>query len=435
MSSSINIQVPQVGNPNSTEDPKIASNFTALAAWFANAQLGTNINDIANNAITTAKIADSTGASDGVTTSKLATSAVTTAKIADANVTVDKLATSAVATAKVAPVAVSRSKIRVFTVPARVTSLPSTISATGGTIATVGQTTITGLTCSVAPQVGQLVTVTTGAAYSYIPTDTVITAVTNTSGSIYDITLNNATLQTGSGLAVTIAPQDADEVYYVADNTQGNLWHLRYNASSSSAYKWEFVGGTPLRVVNSFTATTLNTNWTTNIFPTNTSTALPLGGDYSVELNAVINPTTNGGIAAVLTPTTLSSAITGTATGTFNVVNGTVLSDISEAYVVDATGTASEWVTATYASSTSITVSARGQRGTTAATHSTGLPLLGYASTGAIIAPAANSTYATKSVIREGLASGAKLQVAVRSTGSTNCTFDTTVLARPIRVG
>ena len=276
---------------------------------------------------------------------------------------------------------------------------------------------------------------TTGAANSYIPTDTVITAVTNTSGSVYDITLNNATLQTGSSLAVTIAPQDADEVYYVADSTQGNLWHLRYNAGSSSAYKWEFVGGTPLRVVNSFTATTVTTNWTTNIFAGNASTALPLSGDYSVDLNAVMNPTTNGGIAAVLTPTTLSSPITGTATGSFSVTNGTVLSDISEAYVVDATGVASEWVTATYASPTSITVSARGQRSTTAATHSTGLPLLGYAPTGAILSAAGNSMFATKTVIREGLASGAKLQIGVRSTGTTSCTFDTTVLACPIRVG
>ena len=46
---------------------------------------------IANNAVTTAKIADSTGASDGVTTAKIATSAVTTAKIGDDQVTGAKL--------------------------------------------------------------------------------------------------------------------------------------------------------------------------------------------------------------------------------------------------------------------------------------------------------------------------------------------------------
>ena len=47
--------------------------------------------EIANNAVTTAKIADSTGASDGVTTAKIATSAITTAKIADQAVDLTKL--------------------------------------------------------------------------------------------------------------------------------------------------------------------------------------------------------------------------------------------------------------------------------------------------------------------------------------------------------
>ena len=43
------------------------------------------------NTVTTAKIADSTGASDGVTTAKIATSAITTAKIADQAVDLSKL--------------------------------------------------------------------------------------------------------------------------------------------------------------------------------------------------------------------------------------------------------------------------------------------------------------------------------------------------------
>lgn len=54
--------------------------------------------NIAANSITTAKLADSTGASDGVTTAKLATGAVTTAKIADISVTIPKIATGAFAT-------------------------------------------------------------------------------------------------------------------------------------------------------------------------------------------------------------------------------------------------------------------------------------------------------------------------------------------------
>ena len=56
--------------------------------------------NIAANAVTTTKIADSTGAADGVTTAKIATDAVTTVKILDANVTTAKVADAAVTGAK-----------------------------------------------------------------------------------------------------------------------------------------------------------------------------------------------------------------------------------------------------------------------------------------------------------------------------------------------
>ena len=46
---------------------------------------------MATDAVTTAKIKDSTGSSDGVTTAKLATSAVTTAKVADDAITLAKM--------------------------------------------------------------------------------------------------------------------------------------------------------------------------------------------------------------------------------------------------------------------------------------------------------------------------------------------------------
>lgn len=72
--------------------------------------------NIAANAITTSKIADSTGASDGITTAKLATGSVTTAKIADSTgasdgITTAKIATGAVTTAKLADDSVTADKI------------------------------------------------------------------------------------------------------------------------------------------------------------------------------------------------------------------------------------------------------------------------------------------------------------------------------------
>ena len=42
------------------------------------------------------------------------------------------------------------------------------------------------------------------------------------------------------------SPIDGQIIYYNADATNGNVWHLRYRSASSSAYKWEFVGGSRL---------------------------------------------------------------------------------------------------------------------------------------------------------------------------------------------
>ena len=244
MSASININVPQLGQPNSTEDPKIAANFTAIANWIASPQLAaadlaansvtsTQIQDgsvgnaeLATGAVTTTRIADSTGASDGVTSAKLATSAVSTDKLADS--------------------AVSGSKIRVFTRPQLVTAVPQTQNGTGGAIASVGATTITNLTFSNAstvgaPQVGQAVTVTTSG--TYLSSDTVITAVSGSGTGPYTLTLNRPTVGSGSSLAVTVAPTNGDEILYVAGS--GVLWHFRY-VSTESVYRWLFVGGSSL---------------------------------------------------------------------------------------------------------------------------------------------------------------------------------------------
>lgn len=43
--------------------------------------------------------------------------------------------------------------------------------------------------------------------------------------------------------ALPASPIDGQEIHYQADPTNGVVWHFRYNASSLSAYKWEFVGG------------------------------------------------------------------------------------------------------------------------------------------------------------------------------------------------
>jgi hypothetical protein len=226
MSTAITIQVPVAGSPNSTEDPKIAANFSALSTWFASPAIATT--DLADSAVSSAKIAGG-----AVIAGKIGTSAVSTDNIADSAITSAKIANSSIITDDIADVAVSRSKIRVFTTPSYVTSLPQTITGSG-TFASAA-TSITFGGTSATPVVGQAISGTG------ISSDTVITAVSGTSGS-WTLTLNRATTLASSG-TYTVAPQDGDEVYYAADATNGVIWHLRYRAASSSSYKWEFVGG------------------------------------------------------------------------------------------------------------------------------------------------------------------------------------------------
>jgi hypothetical protein len=42
------------------------------------------------------------------------------------------------------------------------------------------------------------------------------------------------------------SPVDGQEVYYLADDANGIIWHLRYRAARADAYKWEYVGGPPM---------------------------------------------------------------------------------------------------------------------------------------------------------------------------------------------
>lgn len=81
------------------------------------------------------------------------------------------------------------------------------------------------------------------------------------------------------------SPFDGQEIRYLADAANGIVWTLRYRAASASAYKWEFVGGGDLYsevVANEATSATSYVDLTT-VGP---SVALPLAGDYDVEIGA-----------------------------------------------------------------------------------------------------------------------------------------------------
>lgn len=87
----------------------------------------------------------------------------------------------------------------------------------------------------------------------------------------------------------SIIPIDGQEVYLIADATNGVIWHLRYNAASASAYKWEYLGGAPLYHDTgtddaSFSGTTYVDLSGGTPGPQLTT---PLAGDYILEFGAL----------------------------------------------------------------------------------------------------------------------------------------------------
>lgn len=68
----------------------------------------------------------------------------------------------------------------------------------------------------------------------------------------------------------------------------GVRWELEYNANSGSAYKWEFIGGTPLfsEVVTAESRNVASYGALTTAGP---SITVPLAGDYLVEVRAGVN--------------------------------------------------------------------------------------------------------------------------------------------------
>jgi hypothetical protein len=99
--------------------------------------------------------------------------------------------------------------------------------------------------------------------------------------------------------ALPANPVDGQECYYVADATNGVIWHLRYNAGSGSAYKWEFVGGGLLTRNQSADGGSVSTG--SFVEPPNGPTiTFPLAGDYYIEaLTSVVRTGAGAGNAQV----------------------------------------------------------------------------------------------------------------------------------------
>jgi hypothetical protein len=81
-------------------------------------------------------------------------------------------------------------------------------------------------------------------------------------------------------------------------------WRFRYNAGSSSAYKWEFVGGTPVIVGIPAAETTTSVGVWVDLATVGPAFTVPRAGDYEVQISCAMTDTTaqivqvGGGIGA-----------------------------------------------------------------------------------------------------------------------------------------
>ena len=91
----------------------------------------------------------------------------------------------------------------------------------------------------------------------------------------------------GFGSTLPTSPTDGQYFNYQADAANGVIWTLRYNASSASAYKWEFIGGSPMSrvVMNQEGSVPLVANTWTDITTVMTVTT-PVAGDYIIRASA-----------------------------------------------------------------------------------------------------------------------------------------------------
>lgn len=82
-----------------------------------------------------------------------------------------------------------------------------------------------------------------------------------------------------------ITGYDGQEVYVLADSTNGVLWRFRYRAASASAYKWEFVGGPPLSAAVATQESTASVAYV-DLATVGPQIVLPLAGDFDVSVEA-----------------------------------------------------------------------------------------------------------------------------------------------------
>jgi Carbohydrate-binding module family 5/12 len=95
------------------------------------------------------------------------------------------------------------------------------------------------------------------------------------------------------GISLPSAPFDGQEAILVDSLTNPSYqWRLRYNAGSSSAYKWEFVGGAPLASEKTGIVMDMaSTAWVGVAVP---SLTVPRAGEYTVRFGCYLQSLASG---------------------------------------------------------------------------------------------------------------------------------------------
>lgn len=144
------------------------------------------------------------------------------------------------------------------------------------------------------------------------------------------------------------SPKEGD-LWILPADANGRLWAFRYNATSGSSFKWEFIGGNDLYAYVSTSQTTSSASYA-DMATVGPSITVPRAGDYTGEFGAILNhgASTNQALAAVVVNNVASSyAIANTTTGAVNsssatreyIASGLAANDVVKLRYVSSNGT------------------------------------------------------------------------------------------------